>query len=377
MPRRRSAEIARDISPLSLQDARRSTGDSFMAPAQATIANLLPPIYRHLLGELLDLPVPTEPESTCSNCPMCEKSPKNALPVNKCFNNQTKCCTFFPKLPNYLVGAILNDAGLPEGQRRISGRLTLGHGVSPWGVVADGRYALLFANSKDGFGRSESLLCPYYQKDSGGCSVWTHREAVCSTFFCKHEGGKLGKNFWMAFKRYIILLEQRLAEYALMRVLPDSLPQQVDKLQESARTASLSREELDGLPLDPRELHDRFGSYAGRETDLYRDCHAAIASLKADDLPSILGVEGEIRRRALLKAHHLLYKEKIPTHAKFNSECTIRKLKNGSFQLVSYSKFNPLIVTESELAFLKDYGVHSHSNVTDLALKAYRYGILL
>lgn len=110
---------------------------------------------------------------------------QNTVPTGAKFSKVTKCCTYYPSLPNYLVGAILLDKdGVPEGVRRIESAISSKTTVSPVGIFPSRKYlALYFKSSSATFGRSESLMCPYFEQPTGLCTIWKHRESVCSTYF--------------------------------------------------------------------------------------------------------------------------------------------------------------------------------------------------
>lgn len=88
----------------------------------------LPALYRTLLGAPLDREVPAESKATCHACAMVAGCPETVAPLDgrsRLFRADTKCCTYHPRLPNDLVGALLQDPnpGLAEGRRRMEARL--------------------------------------------------------------------------------------------------------------------------------------------------------------------------------------------------------------------------------------------------------------
>src|SRR4051794_4988796 len=135
------------------------------------------------------------------------------------FRPDTKCCTYHPTLANYLVGAVLRDDSLAEGRQRLREKIAGGIGVTPRFLATPRKYRLLWDASRErAFGRSLSLRCPYYVEDGGRCAIWRHREADCSTFFCKHGAGADGKIFWRALGAYLTGVELALSRHALDQV---------------------------------------------------------------------------------------------------------------------------------------------------------------
>jgi Fe-S-cluster containining protein len=159
------------------------------------LADFLPALYRRL-GAPLDREVPRETKATCASCAMLEGGCQGATvpPVDgraRFFRPDTKCCTFHPRLPNYLVGAILTsvEPSDAEGRRRIAERVASRVGITPEWLHPPRAFTLLYDGSRGAFGRAKGLRCPFYEEASGGCTVWAHRDAVCSTYFCKYVAG--------------------------------------------------------------------------------------------------------------------------------------------------------------------------------------------
>lgn len=91
--------------------------------------------------------------------------------------------------------------------------------VVPLGVFPSLTYQRRFhARQPDGYGNDESLLCPYYVKESGRCGVWMHRPSPCVSFFCESSYGIEGIEFWTRFEKFISSLELVLASEVLLRM---------------------------------------------------------------------------------------------------------------------------------------------------------------
>jgi len=104
----------------------------------------LPPLYAGWMAEFLDGAVPAETAATCEQCAMC--APDAAAPVSlDFFDPATKCCTYIPSLPNFLIGRILDDAS-PEaapGRASIERRIDERVGVTPLGMQTPRVQALM------------------------------------------------------------------------------------------------------------------------------------------------------------------------------------------------------------------------------------------
>src|SRR5262249_55419500 len=100
------------------------------------------------MAQALPGPIPAETRATCQQCAMCPPATGAASPTPSpdYFNPQTKCCTYLPRLPNFLVGGILADE-TPEmapGRASVEQRIRKGVTVTPLGLAADARFQLLY-----------------------------------------------------------------------------------------------------------------------------------------------------------------------------------------------------------------------------------------
>lgn len=241
------------------------------------LRQMLPAVHRHLLPSLFDESVPEETQATCDRCVM---SIPDVLPERTpegFFRPDVKCCSFHPNLPNFLVGAILDDTS-PEmavGRERIRARIAARVSVGPVWLAAPRKYTLLFlASRKTSFGRSLILRCPYFEPQQANCSIWRHRDAVCTTFFCKHVGGSEGSAMWRAIEMVLRGVERRLAEYAA-RTLGAEIPNHSNSLD------TLTLEELEERPPDSATYALTWGIWTKREEEYYRACRDVVSRLDA------------------------------------------------------------------------------------------------
>src|SRR5262249_54178458 len=143
-------------------------------------------------------PIPREPLATCDTCAMLP--PEGAAPSDAYFEPDVKCCSYMPKVPSFLVGMLLSDdePAMQEGRDRMRARIAKRVAVTPLGVYPPTQFAMLYRPGNGSFGRSRALRCPFFAEESGACTIWKHRNAVCTTWFCKHDRGKRGEDFWKA-----------------------------------------------------------------------------------------------------------------------------------------------------------------------------------
>jgi Fe-S-cluster containining protein len=306
------------------------------------IRDALPALYRELLGEPFAEVIPPESKATCASCAMLESGCRaaSAPPVDgrpRFFRPDTKCCTFHPRVPNYLVGAMLasDDPTLAEGRRRIESRLASRVGVAPGWLHPPRTFSLLYDSARGAFGRAEGLRCPFYDTESGGCTIWAHRDAVCSTYFCKYDAGDDGRRFWTAVKELVSLVEIQLSRAALLELAPELLDREP---LTRPPAGPIGPEDIDGAPPPDAAYAAMWGSWAGREAELYTACHRYVCSLSAGDVESLLGLDGRIARRQLRRALDAMRSTALPPVLRLDPATTVAWLDDGSVALASYSE---------------------------------------
>ena len=356
----------------------------------------LPELYRPLFPEFFRRSVPEEVKATCASCAMCESSCQNPVApvdgVSRFFRPDTKCCTYHPRLPNYLVGALLEDPdpALAEGRRRIEEKLAARVGVTPQWVNPPAKYTLMYESAKRAFGRSTSLLCPYYERTQGSCTIWRYREAVCSTFFCKYVAGADGRKLWMTLKTYLSLVEIQLSRYAVLKLAPEYLHARRDRPEASSGTL-LTAEDLDERGMPEEAYRQLWGEWVGREAQLYRESYALVRGLGAADLERLLGLDGVIELTVLERLYQAAVHPTLPRSLRLDPEATVRWMPDGSVALGSYSENDAVALPGAAYELLVEFtGRESVAQVRerlrtqkqadlgdDVLLELYRHRILV
>ena len=310
-----------------------------------TLRQALPQIYTPLLPAFFDTPAPEESKATCGDCAMC---PPKGAPSGEgvvYFRPDAKCCTYFPRLPNYLVGAVFRDPEVAEGQRRLRARIAGRIGVTPRWVAPSHKYSLLHEASREaGFGRSTALLCPYFERDGGLCTIWKHREADCSTFFCKYTAGADGRFFWRNVDAYLRRVEAKLAAHAASTLAPASI-------EPPGPGARITLEELEDRT--PSAYGAYWGAWEGREDAFYVACHDLVAALSREDFDRLTAAPEELG--ALEAAHRSLASPALPTHLVLNTDEPPRPV-DGGVLVATYSRYEPIKLSPDLLDALRELG---------------------
>ncbi len=320
-------------------------------PLADDTAAMLPPLHARWVDELLDgESLPREPEATCDACAMVPA--EGAQPAGShWFNPATKCCTYLPELASFLVGAILDEGG--DGARTVRARMAAGVAVTPMGLLQGEEFHARYDGSAETFGRSESLLCPHY--DGGRCTVWRHREATCSTWFCKHARGAVHKALWNRLHQLL-----RSADRALARHCAVELGVAVEGLAMMhpmyAANGALRGHDVipTDRPTDPSLYARMWGAWAGREEAYYRACARMVEGMSWGDALAAGG--SELRALAAVVRHALTLArgEALPARVAFDAVHVV-SMGPASVRVQGYSFLDPLDVPRELFAVLHHF----------------------
>ncbi|MBX2986432.1 MAG: hypothetical protein KF802_00915 [Bdellovibrionaceae bacterium] len=254
----------------------------------------LPPTYRSWFpAELWELD-PVETKATCDDCAMAPGKHRRA----ESYRADLKCCTFHPWLPNFAVGALLEEDG--EGARRLREKIRRRQYALPTGVLPPVRYQIEFNRRRPGdFGNREDWLCPYYEKSTRRCTVWRHRGSVCSSFYCFSDEGKKGLKFWRSLENFLGYLEMAMMEEALVRL--DFSPRQVSDLLGLMNREDGTQREKRSWSLPEKEARRLWNGYYDEQEDFYRRCFRLVRDFSRREIEEALGEAGtRLRETALV-----------------------------------------------------------------------------
>ncbi len=229
---------------------------------------VVPALYEPWLAAFLPGPLRSEPEATCDRCPRCLAPRPDEAP----FTLDVKCCGYQPRLPNYLAGAVLRDGG--EGAGSLKARVDARVGITPLSVGVPPDYAAAWehVHRTTGFGSDPALVCPHFHE--GRCRIWAHRDAVCSTWFCRFERGAAGEAWWKALRALLQALETDLSRWAATE-----------------------------LGLDPSARPMGWGSWQGDPVSFYVATAERVACLDAAEVKRIGGFGLRVRIREARAAY--------------------------------------------------------------------------
>jgi Fe-S-cluster containining protein len=309
-------------------------------------------VYHTLIApEILDISIPEEQLADCANCHSCIS---DKLPH---FN--TKCCTYHPVIPNYMIGAILLDdnPSLDEGRRRLLSILEKGHGVTPLGIIPPLKHHILYtANvqpNKITYSAdvANQLKCPFYNQ--GSCSIWSHRTELCSTYFCFSTGGVKGKQFWGEFHHLFTGIEHGLSIYALNEM---NYPIHSFPINEFAPD-KLKLDSEQGA-LDKKKYSKIWKEWQGQEITFFKNCYEAVASLSSKEVEQLFGFKEALQIKKVKALAKIFNENVIPDYLVFRAgEANIQKTNNNYTIILSKKT---LEMTSLQLMYLNMFnGKHS------------------
>jgi hypothetical protein len=301
----------------------------------------LPPLYTRWIEELLAKPVADEVRADCDACVMCAK-PAQRAPL-RAFSPDVKCCSFVPALANFLIGRILSDSdsATAMGRSIIQGQIRAGVLATPLGLIRPATYTLIYQHGIEGFGRARTLRCPYYvDGPNRNCTIWRHREAVCSTWFCKHDRGAVGYQFWQAVMRLLHAVEQALARHCVLEldIGGDSLARLYALRSGDGTVTSLNVHDLDGT-VDVGTQKAIWGPWWGREAVFYQRCAAQVSELSWEGVCAIAGSEVRMLAMLVQQAFKRLNGSEWPPSVQFGT-AEVTSAGDGQVELTTYRPYD-------------------------------------
>ena len=322
----------------------------------------LPPLYAAWVDEILCAPIPKETRATCGDCVMLAPDRNWHPGSGYFFDPRTKCCTYVPELPNFLVGRILCDAdpAFAKGRATLVRRLEEGVAVTPLGVGRPPTYRLLYEHTAGlmAFGRNRALRCPHYLEDEGGsCGIWRHRKSTCATWFCKYERGAVGLGFWRAMNQLLGTVEESLARWCVVELdVGDEALRQL--FPPAGGDPTLFATPVKGRSLDgvvDRDLARRlWGRWTGRERAFYDECGRRVGALTWREVASIGGPEVRVRERLVRQSHSALVADTGPDRLRI-APLSVGQMRTDFDRVWTYSPLDPVDLPRPLLAALHHF----------------------
>ncbi len=220
------------------------------------------------IPQIFQQAIPKELLNQCTNefdkCSQC-------LMVSNGFDTKSKCCTYFPFLPNFSMGHLIKSGNTDY----ISKALAAGGLLLPIGICPPLGYKEKYQETR--FGGDASLSCPYLS--DGKCSIWSARSGVCTGFQCYSSYGDFGRMFWGRLGQVLFEMETELS-LKLTDELGLPLKAHRDYYLEMLSTDPVNQRQYH-LEIDPRDL---WGPYYSREHQFYEKSYDLAQDMITVDL---------------------------------------------------------------------------------------------
>ena len=140
------------------------------------------------------------------------------------------------------------------------------------------------------------------------CTVWSHREAVCTTWFCKHNNGLDGLKFWEQLRDYLLGMQFVLSTHALRGAGCD-----VDRAQQDMSSKiELDARGLDDEPPDEATYAGLWGDWSGREHELYAASYELLRGLDRATFDNLGGIRRELELDRLQRRYLEMHEPSLP-----------------------------------------------------------------
>jgi hypothetical protein len=224
-----------------------------------------------------------ETKATCDSCAMAKGKHRGKVH----YNPHLKCCTFYPFIPNFLVGEILSTGG--RGSEIVLDLIQRRQYALPLGLVAPISYQVPFNQRQEtDFGNREDWICPYYNRESENCNIWQSRSSVCISFICKSSYKAKGLKFWKNLGDYLHGIEMTLMEECLVQM--DFSPRQVSDLVDYLNRYEGTKEELASKTLSAKLHKELWNGYEDDIPGFYKKCYQFIGHSSKGELRESMGM---------------------------------------------------------------------------------------
>jgi hypothetical protein len=179
--------------------------------------------------------------------------------------------------------------------------------MAPLGLGTSGLELRTLGIGQEAFGKHHALVCPYFRERDGGCTVWRHRNSVCSTWFCKHGRGATGAVVWQATEWLVRVLERSMAFHCVSELdLGDAAATWLlEQFSYARERANVSAAEMEATEAED-DARRAWGRWFGRETEFYERCATIARAADAREALRLGGSEAKLALRAVeaaLAAH--------------------------------------------------------------------------
>jgi Fe-S-cluster containining protein len=228
----------------------------------------LPGIWQYLLPEeFMWLKLPNERFAVCGECHRVETHD---------YRSDCRCCTYFPQIPNFLLGLALKD---PDSEKLVKKLIESGNALPEGSQFSPKQfYDTTKEFSDELFGKSTLVTCPFIDSSKPVCGIYPYRGSICATFFCENDHGDEGREYWEKIQALVGQIETSICQWAMDKVGLDA-KRYIERMNSlSDKIEELSDPSSGAWSLSIRKF--LWGDWFGRECDFYEECADLVIEMR-------------------------------------------------------------------------------------------------
>jgi len=194
---------------------------------------------------------------------------------NKCHRVKThnyradcRCCTYFPQIPNFLLGLALKD---PNSEHLVKKLIENGSALPEGSQFSPKQFYVSTKDFTDElFGKSTLISCPFIAHEAPACGIYPYRNSICATFFCETDHGDEGVEYWDKVQVLAGQIETSICQWVMDEIGLDakSYIERMNSLSE--KIDALSDPSSGSWSLSTRKF--LWGEWFGRECEFFGKC---------------------------------------------------------------------------------------------------------
>ncbi|MDC3351617.1 hypothetical protein OAV92_00065 [Crocinitomicaceae bacterium] len=193
------------------------------------ICDYVHPLLRNKMPSFFQSTIPKEFLANCHECNICKPVEASFVEQVRILGN-SKCCNYRPKLPNFMVGYLLETKNTLF-RARVFSNPHAQLSINPLGVCSNS--SSIVQEKLNTLNDERLNRCTFY--DNGRCGIWNGVNGICASWICYSIAGFAGRKFWLHLGQLLERIELELASLCLeglgidthVKTWSDSLPETV------------------------------------------------------------------------------------------------------------------------------------------------------
>jgi hypothetical protein len=258
-------------------------------------------------------------------------------------------------LPNYLVGEILSDeTSIGQASHTYVRRAIETDAAVPRGLRRPLEQEILYQKTGlEEFGQARRLICPHFVDEAGGrCGIWSHRNSVCATWFCKFTRGALSVAYWESVRALVAGVEDTVSLWCAIELGVPRGPSLSAKWRGADIEPARDDRCLDGEPGPAQRTI--WGCWHDRRGEFYHGCARLGAQLSWSEISRLGGIALSARAAQVADAFAALQRPTRQTHLRLG-KLTVLGHSADMALVHTYRSTDPQLVGVRLLAALRHF----------------------